>query len=182
MRRESQTSATNQLNVRLQYSIVTLSAQGWSAHKVARELGLNRETVGGYLHLGANEAKPAIPPIGSPDSKDPKPSISPAGSEAAVDPKRDILLIGSKSGRTSQCTPLHDVIQTGLEAGHSATLIQQDLLAEVGFTGSYQPFKRFVRQLRGAPLERVWLIEVQPGEEAQVEHDRLEPFGVLIRK
>ena len=36
----------NQLNVSLQHSIVTLSDQGWSARKVARELGLNRETVG----------------------------------------------------------------------------------------------------------------------------------------
>ena len=76
VRREPQTSAMNQLNVSLQHSIVTLSAQGWSARKVARELGLNREPVGRYLRLAADAVRPAIPPI------------------------------GSKSGRTSQCTPL----------------------------------------------------------------------------
>ena len=64
-RREPQTSAMNQLNVSLQHSIVALSAQGWSARKVARELGLNRETVGRYLRLAADVAKPTIPPIGS---------------------------------------------------------------------------------------------------------------------
>jgi len=90
----------NQLNVSLQHSIVTLSAQGWSARKVARELGLNRETVGRYLRLAANAAKPAIPPAGSPDSPDPKPAISPPGSEATVDPKPAILPIvnGVKTG------------------------------------------------------------------------------------
>ena len=90
----------NQLNVSLQHSIVTLSAQGWSARKVARELGLNRETVGRYLRLAADAAKPAIPPI------------------------------GSNSRRTSQCTPLQEVIQRGLEAGLSAQRIYQDLVIE----------------------------------------------------
>ena len=77
MRREPQTSAMNQLNVSLQHSIVTLSAQGWSARKVARELGLNRETVGRYLRLAANAAKPAISPPGSEATVDPKPAILP---------------------------------------------------------------------------------------------------------
>ena len=42
-------------------------------------------------------------------------------------------------------------------------------MAEVGFSGSYQLVKRFVRHLRGAAPERVWRIEVQPGEEAQID-------------
>lgn len=100
VRREPQTSAMNQLNVSLQHSIVTLSAQGWSARKVARELGLNRETVGRYLRLAANAAIPAILPI------------------------------GSKPGRTSQCVPLREIIQKGLEAGLSAQRIYQDLVIE----------------------------------------------------
>lgn len=107
----------NQLNVSLQHSIVTLSAQGWSARKVARELGLNRETVGRYLRLAANAAKPAILPI------------------------------GSKPGRTSQCVPLREIIQKGLEAGLSAQRIYQDLVIEHRFTASYDSVKRFVRSL-----------------------------------
>ena len=64
MRREPQTSAMNQLNVSLQHSIVTLSAQGWSARKVARELGLKRETVGRYLRLAADAANQPFRPSG----------------------------------------------------------------------------------------------------------------------
>lgn len=55
----------NQLNVSLQHSIATLAAKGWSARKIARELGVHRETVGHYLHLTAESSKPAIPPTGS---------------------------------------------------------------------------------------------------------------------
>jgi transposase len=169
VRRELQTSAMNQLNVSLQHSIVTLSAQGWSARKVARELGLNRETVGRYLRLAADAAKPAIPPIGSPDSKDPKPAISPHGSEAAVGPKPAILPVGSKSGRTSQCTPLQEVIQRGLEAGLSAQRIYQDLVTEHRFTGSYDSVKRFVRSLEQATEIPFRRMECAPGHELQVD-------------
>ena len=154
VRRELQTSAMNQLNVSLQHSIVTLSAQGWSARKVARELGLNRETVGRYLRLAADAAKPAIPPIGSPDSKDPKPAI---------------LRVGSKSGRTSQCTPLQEVIQRGLEAGLSAQRIYQDLVTEHRFTGSYDSVKRFVRSLERATEIPFRRMECAPGHELQVD-------------
>ena len=101
VRREPQTSAMNQLNVSLQHSIVTLSAQGWSARKVARELGLNRETVGCYLRLAADAAKPAILPI------------------------------GSKSWRTSQCVPLREITQKGLEA----TLPGVDMVGDFGSGG-----------------------------------------------
>ena len=169
VRREPQTSAMNQLNVSLQHSIVTLSAQGWSARKVARELGLNRETVGRYLRLAADAAKPAIPPIGSPDSKDPKPAISPPSSEAAVGPKPAILPIGSKSGRTSQCTPLQEVIQRGLEAGLSAQRIYLDLVTEHRFTGSYDSVKRFVRSLEQATEIPFRGMECAPGHALQVD-------------
>jgi len=56
-----------------------------------------------------------------------------------------------------------------LETGLSSQRIQQALASQVGFTGSNQSVKRFVRRLRGAAPERVWRIEVQPGEEAQVD-------------
>ena len=36
----------NELNVSLQHSITTLSGNGWSHCKIARELGVQRETVG----------------------------------------------------------------------------------------------------------------------------------------
>src|SRR3954454_8992754 len=98
----------NQLIVSLQHSILTLAAKGWSARKIARELGIDRETVGRYLRAPSTDSKPAIPPTGSEPSCDSKPAILPAGSTA---------------GRTSQCVPWAAAIEQGLLAGLSAQRI-----------------------------------------------------------
>jgi len=74
-----------------------------------------------------------------------------------------------EAGRPSLCDAQRLRIQTKLEAGLSAQRIYQDLIVEVAFSGSYQSVKRFVRRLRQAQPERVWRIEVQPGEEAQID-------------
>src|ERR1700758_2482594 len=47
---------SNSLKVSLQTTIYSLSDRGWSRRRIARELGIDRETVGRYLRL----AKPAI--------------------------------------------------------------------------------------------------------------------------
>ena len=62
MRQMPHKGAVNQLNVSLQHSIKTLAANGWSRRRIARELNLNRETVGRYLRLA--DLKPAIPTPG----------------------------------------------------------------------------------------------------------------------
>ena len=144
----------NQLNVKLQHSIATLAAKGWSARKIARELGLHRETVGRHLGLTKPDSKPALPPAGSPEVSDAKPAIVPAG---------------SKAGRASQCVPFATVIQQGLAAGLSAQRIYQDLVADHGFTGAYDAVKRFVRRLAQQvelPFRRM---ECAPGQELQVD-------------
>jgi transposase len=144
----------NQLNVSLQHSIDTLAAQGWSARKIARELGVHRETVGRYLHAAVGAAKPAIPPTGSLTAPDPKPAIVPAGSPA---------------GRTSQCAPLSGVIEQGLLAGLSAQRIYQDLVAAHAFTGGYDAVKRFVRKLAHRTEPPFRRMECAPGHELQVD-------------
>jgi len=53
----------NELNVSLQHSILTLAAHGWSHRRIARELDINRETVGKYLRLV--NSKPAISTLDS---------------------------------------------------------------------------------------------------------------------
>ena len=53
----------NELNVNLQHSILTLAGNGWSNRRIARELDINRETVGKYLLLA--RPKPAISISGS---------------------------------------------------------------------------------------------------------------------
>src|SRR5271165_6098119 len=63
----------------------------WSRRRIARELGIDRETVGRYLLL----AKPAISTTGLEEASEAKPAISTAGNGV---------------GRKSQCEPLAEVI------------------------------------------------------------------------
>lgn len=58
----------NRLAVSLQQSIHTLHALGWSARRIARELGLHRETVGRELKF-SKPAKVTTGSEGEPDSK-----------------------------------------------------------------------------------------------------------------
>jgi transposase len=142
----------NQLAVSLQHSIATLAAKGWSSRKIARELGVDRETV--HRYRPAPDSKPAIPPTGSVDAADSKPAIVPAG---------------SKTGRPSQCEPFSAVIEAALLAGLSAQRIYQDLVTERQFTGGYDAVKRFVRrwsQRTEPPFRRM---ECAPGQELQVD-------------
>jgi transposase len=52
---------SNVLKVSLLAAIYSLHDKGWSRRRIARELEVNRETVGRYLRL----AKPAIPTTGT---------------------------------------------------------------------------------------------------------------------
>ena len=53
---QDQWGMSNVLKVRLQETICTLDGRGWCRRRIARELGIDRETVGRYLRL----AKPAV--------------------------------------------------------------------------------------------------------------------------
>ena len=81
--------AMNQLNVSLQHSILTLSAQGWSNRRIARELGLHRETVGRHLRLAGS--KPAKVPAG----------ILPL-SRSQCEPWREFIQQGCQAGLSAQ--------------------------------------------------------------------------------
>jgi transposase len=148
----------NQLKMDIQLAINTLSQNGWSQRRIARELGVDRETVARYRKLAhqAQEPKPAIVPAGSAASSvsDSNPAISPAG---------------FKPGRISHCEPFKDIIQAGLERGLSAQRIYQDLVTEQKFEGGYDSVKRFVRQLEQAHPLPYRRIEMAPGQEAQVD-------------
>ena len=142
----------NELNVSLQHSIATLTAKGWSGRKIARALGVDRETVRRYRP--ALDSKPAIPPIGSAGDSTPKPAIVPAG---------------SKAGRTSQCAPCCAIIEAAVLAGLSAQRIYQDLVADHGFSGGYDSVKRFVRRLSRQTELPFRRMECAPGQELQVD-------------
>jgi predicted transcriptional regulator len=93
----------NELKVTQQQTIVALRNQGWSKRKIARELGVDRQTVRGYL-AGAAAKSPANPQAGA-------------------------LALGG-SGPDSLCEPWKERIQAALVAGLSVQRIYQDLVAE----------------------------------------------------
>src|SRR6266403_857894 len=145
-------SAMNELNVSLQNSILSLAANGWSNRRIARELAIHRETVGRHLRLVGS--KPAEVPPGSTGEMEPKPAKVPAGFPARS---------------RSQCEPWREFIEQGCQAGLSAQRVYQDLVAEQEYGGSYDGVKRFVRQwCQSQPVPFVRM-EVEPGQEAQVD-------------
>ena len=155
----------NVLKVNEQNSIQQLVTQGWSRRRIARELNLDRKTVRRYLEAAAKS--PTISTAGSPEPPESKSPISTPGEKGDVGLPMAMLEV--EAGRPSLCDPHRQCIDCKLDAGLSAQRIYQDLVSEFSFSGSYQSVKRFVRQLRNEQPNRVWRVEVQPGEEIQVD-------------
>jgi transposase len=171
--------AVNQLKMDIRESIITLTGGGWSQRRIARELGINRETVAKYRREARAEAQPnpAPLPAGSFDGSASKPAIPPTGppatelpqTDGGAEPKPAIVPPGSGPGRKSQCEPFRNQITLSWEAGLSAQRIYQDLVSDHRFEGNYDAVKRFVRQLgQSSPLP-FRRMESEPGQEAQVD-------------
>lgn len=156
----------NVLKVNIQETVRSLHLRGWSHRRIARELGVNRRTVVRYaLELGA---KCTISTLGSAEiGTEPKCTISTPGSEAGRG-----VATKANAGRKSACQPFAATISEKVELGLTARRIYQDLVLEHGFADKYQCVKRFVRRLKATQPARVWRMECEPGEEAQVD------FGV----
>ncbi len=164
----------NLLKMAIRETIWTLHQRGWSQRRIARELGINRETVARYLHQADGPSKPANAPSGAtvPDGPS-KPANAPSGSEGAQD---EPAATGSGpapqaqgSGRASGCEPYRELIQAKCDQGLSAQRIYQDLIADHGFDGSYYCVRRFVRQLEKTHALPFRRLECDPGDEAQVD-------------
>jgi transposase len=178
----------NLLKVVMTENILSLHRRGWSQRRIARELGIDRETVARYLRQALPAPKPANAPIGSADAADDsKPANAPIGSappDDAANPglapsglsdlpnmpgAEPVAVAGSSAGRASDCAPWRAVIQAKLNLGLSAQRIHQDLVAEHGFAGSYYSVRRFVRSLEPTQELPFRRLECGPGEEAQVD-------------
>jgi transposase len=110
--------------------------------RIARDLGIHRETVARYLNLAIER-----------EQKESKPAKVITGSERSL----------------SKCEGYRNLIKEQAERGLSAQRIWQDLRDDYGFDGGYQSVQRFVRKLsntRSLPFRRM---ECDPSEEAQVD-------------
>ena len=157
----------NQLTVQAQEAIRTLTKQGWKIRRIAKELGVSRNTVRQYvraLEPVTTSADPVEPGWGSGER--------PVQTDPPFDPRggpTDPHSTAGKTGRKSQCAQHGARLRAKVQAGLTAQRIFQDLQAEVAFAGLYQSVKRYVGQLRQAEPQRVCRLEVPPGEEVQVD-------------
>jgi transposase len=162
----------NQVKMAVQEAIIAYSRVGWSRRRIARALGIDRETVARYLGLAFSASatgNPAIPPTGV---EGPNPAIPPAGTGEA----KPAILPAGHSGRISQCEPFREQVERALEQGLSAQRIYQDLVTDSAFPGRYDAVKRYVHRLRVEAPERFFRLECLPGEEAQVDFGRGAPI------
>jgi transposase len=163
------------------HSIQTLHARGWSQRRIARALGVDRETVARYVRAGTvGDQNQPNPPTGS--DGHPDPPVDPCQSHPQNQPNPPAgsggIGASSSSGPASRCEPFREHIRSALELGLTAQRIWQDLRTEQGFEGGYDAVKRFCRRLQsGQPLP-FRRIEVAPGEEAQVDFGRGAPVLV----
>lgn len=149
----------NQLKMAEVQAILALARSGWSSRRIARHLGVHRETVGRHRHL--SESKPASAPLGS--------EGAPLGSESA--PTGSI----SVGGLISTAGPWREAIVQKLEAGLTARRIYQDLCSDHDYAGSYYSVRRLVKKLSAAAPAPFRRMECEAGAEAQVDFGRGAP-------
>lgn len=178
----------NQLSVVKVHSILTLHGRGWSQRRIARALGVDRETVARHLRVAgagvSNPATSANAPPGSAAAQPAKPAsagnaltgsggVDPCGPRMTSPGKgapggvhRPVALSGPASG----CEPYRQVILSKLEQGLSAVRIHQDLTADHGDAApSYHSVRRYVAKLRDRSPTPFRRMEVEPGREVQVD-------------
>ena len=158
----------NQLKMAKVQSIQTLHARGWSQRRIARELGVHRETVARYVRIA--EAGPRA----GPDSLIWQNQNQPNPPTGSLDQNQPILSAGA-SGPLSLCEPFREIILAALERGLSCQRIWQDLKNEHGFGGGYDSVKRFCRRLTQATPLPFRRLECEPGAEAQVDFGTAAP-------
>lgn len=148
----------NHLSMANLQAIAALHRSGHSNRHIARVLGVNRETVGKHVRELQNQPNPQTGSHISPDDH----SLATASSV--------------KAGPQSSCEPYREQVTSGLEAGLSIKRIHQDLVREHGYTGTYYSVWRMASKLqRSSPLP-FRRMEVEPGEELQIDFGTAAPI------
>jgi transposase len=169
----------NQLKMATIDSILTLYQRNWSIRRIAKELGIHRDTVARHLHLWKRGSKPARAPLGGVEELPVYAEAKPVTPEEGAQRSKPATLAeaplssappqAAAKRQPSLCEPWRQVILDKLAAGLTAQRIYQDLVREHGFAGKYHSVRRFVRRLeqqQPLPFRR---LECAPGEEAQVD-------------
>ena len=147
----------NVLKMTIVQSILSLPAQGWSQRRIAAQLGIDRETVSGYIRL----ARSAVQPDPSDLSKPAIAPIDPARTQRvpAADSNPAPVPIGSASaGRRSHGAPWREYMLAKHGQGLSAQRIHQDLRAQSGTERiSYDSVRRFLKRVGAVRVFPVWL-------------------------
>src|SRR6056297_2523402 len=159
----------NQLAMDKSFAIKNLRAAGYSQRRIARTLGISRGAVRRHLQrpLSNSTTEQAASGDEAPTgSDDPNSTKAPTGSSGQTTPS-ETADTAVASG--SQCEPFREIILAKCELGLSSKRIHQDLVADHAFEGKYWSVNRFVRSLgshQQLPFRRM---EVEPGEELQVD-------------
>src|SRR6185369_11262819 len=155
----------NILKMHEQNTIQQLAAGGWGVRRIAREMRIDRKTVRRYLKAASKS--PTISTPGSLAPTEQNPPISTPGE--LIGPELVIQALHSSAGRPALCEKHRALIEAKLDLGLTAQRIYQNLVIEVSFAGSYQSVRRFVRKCCERQPKRIWQVEVQPGEEVQID-------------
>jgi transposase len=167
-------------------AIWTLHQRHWSIRRIAKELGLHRDTVARHIHLHTQAAQTAqaaqlVPaPADAADGKlGQAPADAAAGKLGQAPIGSDQAKLGqapigsetppSRSEQDSLCEPFRQLIETKLAAGLTAQRIFQDLVRDHGFAAKYHSVRRFVRRINGGrplPFRR---LECAAADEVQVD-------------
>ena len=123
--------------------------------RIARDLGVSRNTVARYrqwaTEQGLLEVVAPLPDLGTlAASLQPAPTNRPAHEQSLVEPFRDRVKALQENGVEGQA-------------------IWQLLVDEHDFVGSYSSVKRFLRRLAPPEVRAMLRLEVDPGDEAQVD-------------
>ena len=167
---------SNVLSEEKQKQVIALGRLGWTLRRIEKATGVRRETAAGYLR-SANI--PVRPPRGwgkRPATKPAKKVTTESPGEQQANPANEVTTEpggeenanpanGVTTGSASACAPYQELIEQALAVKRNAMSIWQQLVDQLGFSGSYQSVKGFVRQLRGNAVEACCVIETAPGED-----------------